>query len=122
MLVEFEKVMQEAGVGRRRWFHGFRMELIIWHQESGAPAGFQICYTRESSGVENALTWRPETGFSHAVVDSGDARPDKNMTPVLIQGGEVPWSYVQAEFERESVGLAPELRNFVLGAFRRRSV
>ncbi len=119
MLVEFPNVKQESGSSRRRWFQGDSMELIVWYDRTGQPTGFQICYLGPDR-QERALTWRPDRGFTHAQVDGGDARPDKNMTPILLKDGAVPWSLVQVEFERSSAGLETGLREFVLGAFRER--
>ena len=119
MLVEFQNVKQEGGANRRRWFQGDGMELIVWYGRAGRPTGFQICYLGPDR-QERALTWRSDRGFTHALVDGGDARPDKNMTPILLKDGAVPWALVQGEFERCSAGLEPALRDFVLGAFQGR--
>ena len=120
MLVEFHQVKQEGGANRRRWFQGDGLELIVWYGQSGPPVGFQLCY-QGTDRRERALTWRPGQGFTHAQVDSGDTRPDKNMTPILVKDGAVPWALVQGEFERCSAGLEPALRDFVLGAFQERA-
>lgn len=95
------------------------MELIVWSGQNGQATGFQLCYLGPDR-QERALTWRPGRGFTHALVDGGDSRPDKNMTPILVKDGAVPWLLVQREFERRSADLEAGLREFVLNAFQER--
>jgi hypothetical protein len=117
MLTESPNVMQERNTDiRRRWFQDDEMDLIVWYRPEGLPEGFQLCYRAEDGG-ERALTWRPPHGFSHARVDSGDARPDKNMTPILLADGPVPWTRVKAEFNQRAGELESAVRTLVLGAF-----
>lgn len=120
MLVELTNVKQESGVVRRRWFQGDGMELIVWYDRADVTQGYQICYLAKD-GKERALTWRPDFGFTHAEVKSGDTRPDKNMTPILVKDGAVPWSLVQDEFVRRSGELEPAIRNYVLGTLAGRA-
>jgi hypothetical protein len=88
------------------------MELIVWLDAAGRPDGFQICYMG-SLREEHALTWRRQAGFTHNRVDSGDTRPDKNLTPILVPDGEVPWESLRSEFAASCDGLEPALRDFV---------
>jgi hypothetical protein len=112
MLEEFNRVRQEPGAGRRRWFQGSGLELIVWVDAAGGIEGFQICY--QGAGFqEHALTWRPGSGFSHARVDTGDTRPDKNLTPILVPHGDVPWEKLRSDFAADSARLEPALRDFV---------
>ena len=120
MLVELLNVKQEGGATRRRWFQDDGMELILWFGGTGAPEGFQICYAAPDR-KEHALTWRPDQGFTHEEVKSGGTRPDKNMTPILVKDGAVPWELVQSEFERRSTRLDPAVRVYVLGVLRGRA-
>jgi hypothetical protein len=120
MLSEFSQVKQEGGPGHRRWFQADGLELIVWYDRNRAPEGFQLCY-QASGRKERALTWRPGQGFSHAVVESGDTRPDKNMTPILMPDGPVPWVQVEAQFREHSEALEPALRDYVLAAFNGRA-
>lgn len=112
VLEEFNHVRQEPGAGRRRWFQGGGLELIVWLDAAGRTEGFQICYPGEMKR-EHALTWRERGGFSHARVDAGDTRPDKNLTPILVQDGAVPWAMLRAEFAEGSAKLDAALREFV---------
>ncbi|MBI2510908.1 MAG: hypothetical protein HYV96_02925 [Opitutae bacterium] len=120
VLAEFKQVKQEASGGRRRWFEDEAMELIVWYRGDGAVDGFQLCYPG-ADRRERALTWRTVGGFSHALVDSGDTRPDKNLTPVLTPDGVVPWAKIETEFGARAAELEPELREFVAGHLRRRN-
>lgn len=112
MLVEFTQVKQEAA-GRRRWFEDDGMELIVWYGAEGRANGFQLCYERR--GQEHALTWQEGRGFSHARVDAGDSRPEKNLTPVLVPGGDVPWRELREDFARRAQKLDSSVREFVVG-------
>jgi hypothetical protein len=111
VLHEIKNVKQERGAGRRRWFEADDLELVVWHDTSGHLTGFQLCY--DLGQGEHALTWRPGTGFSHAVVDSGDATPLKNQSPVLTPDGDVPWQEIARLFDAQSESLEPKLRQLV---------
>ncbi len=120
MLSEFRQVKQEGGPGHRRWFQADGLELIVWYDHERRPEGFQLCY-EASDQKERALTWRPGAGFNHAWVESGDSRPDKNMTPILVPDGAVPWALVESRFEQHSAGLEPALRDYVRAALNGRT-
>lgn len=117
MLQEFTTVKQEPGAHGRRWFQAAGWDLIVWLDAQQQPTGFQICYI-DALRREHALTWRPETGFTHARVDGGDTRPDKNLTPVLVSAGPVAWEKLSRDFETRSAQVDPALRDFVLGRLR----
>lgn len=113
MLQELNNVKQEPGAkGSRRWFQGEGLELILWLDPVGAPEGFQICYLGDGRR-EHALTWRRTGGFTHNRVDTGDTRPDKNLTPILVPDGAVPWEQLRRDFAGSGAGLEPALRDFV---------
>lgn len=118
VLEEFKQVKQEPGAGRRRWFSDDGLELILWFGAAEQPEGFQLCY--ETGPHEHALTWRTDRGFTHARVDTGDTRPDKNLTPVLTQDGAVPWEWIQTNFAARSGAVPAALRAFVLQHLRDR--
>ena len=92
------------------------MDLIVWYDAANQPEGYQICY-RGDDRRERALTWHTGQGFSHARVDAGDTRPDKNLTPILVKDGAVPWERVRAEFSERAASLEPGLRDWVLKTF-----
>ena len=69
----------------------------------------------------SGLTWRPGPGFSHARVDAGDTRPDKNLTPILVKDGAVPWERVRTEFAGRAAKLEHAVRDWVLATFPRQT-
>jgi len=111
VLVEFKNVRQESGKGLRRWFEGGLYELVVWYRPDGSVEGFQILYRQEQN--ERALTWRETEGFKHSRVDNGTGSPLKNLTPILLPNGSIPWPHVLQEFDDNSATLEPELRTFV---------
>jgi hypothetical protein len=111
VLREITNLKQESGAGRRRWFESDGFDLVVWLGTNEAVTGFQICY--DFGRGEHALTWRCESGFAHHAVDTGDATPFKNETPVLIPVGAVPWRDVADLFARRGEALEPALRLLV---------
>jgi len=113
MLEEYKLARQEPGAGLRRWFQGSGFELIVWLGADLRVKGFQLCY-EGAAGQEHALTWREQHGFSHARVDTGDNRPDKDLTPILVvDDGGVPWAKLREDFATDGLGLDPELAAFI---------
>jgi hypothetical protein len=111
VLVEYKNVRQEPGKGSRRWFEDGVYELVVWYLPDGSVEGFQIHYNNKMA--ERALTWREAEGFTHSWVDSGTASPLKNLAPILLPDGSIPWQEVLAEFDGSSAALEPGLRAFV---------
>lgn len=111
MLVEYKNVRQEPGKGLRRWFEGNLFELVVWYRPDRTVEGFQILYRHK--GRERALTWREGGGFSHSRVDNGTESPLKNLTPILLPNGSIPWPDVLREFDESSGTLEPDLRALV---------
>jgi hypothetical protein len=111
-LIEFEDVRQIPGEPRRRWFTCEDLELVVWCDESAGPIGFQLCY--KNGGSEYALTWNPDRGFSHKIVDDGEQRPGKHKaTPILVAGAPVSASLIRERFALVSVGLPVQIAEFV---------
>ncbi len=111
MLVEYKNVRQEPGKGLRRWFEGNLYELVVWYRPDRTVEGFQILYRLNIA--ERALTWRVDAGFRHSRVDDGTGSPFKNLSPLLLPNGEIPWPQVLRDFDASSGSLEPELRGFV---------
>lgn len=110
---------QERGPGRRRWFEAEALELVVWFDAEGKRAtGFQVGY--DFGGGERALTWREGEGFTHSIVDTGDADPLRNETPVLRPEPNVPWSEIARAFEACSGELESGLRELVQEKLRAR--
>lgn len=112
MLREIVPVRQVSGEPRRRWFMSVDLELITWHEASGALIGFQLCYNRQSD--EHAITWRHDCGFVHDSVDSGESEPDANRTPVLLADGAFDAARVSEFFHEASAALEADLRDQIL--------
>ncbi len=111
MLIEYKGVKQEAGKGSRRWFEDESYELVVWYMPDGTVEGFQILYYGKVA--ERALTWRRGEGFAHSRIDNGTESPMKNLAPILLPNGKVPWPQVVREFDESSSGLEPDLREFI---------
>lgn len=109
---EFKGVRQEPN-GRRRWFEAAQMELVVWLEAGEALAGFQLIYATPDG--ERALTWRRGAGFSPSRVDAGDSEVTKNLSPILVPDGSVPWAQIEERFRAQAHSLEPEVREFVLG-------
>ncbi len=111
VLVEFKNVRQEPGSGQRRWFEGDLYELVVWYRPDRTVEGFQILYVGDND--ERALTWREGQGFQHSRVDDGTTSPWKNLAPILLPDGSIPWPRVRREFDENSGSLEPELRSLI---------
>jgi hypothetical protein len=96
----------------RRWFSNDDFDLVVWFDDVGAIAGFQLCYDR--SKVERALTWNTVDGYRHFRVDTGEATPLKNLTPLLVSSPEFPKDRVIAGFVEAANALEPTIRSFVI--------
>lgn len=116
MLREFTHLKQEASPGFRRWFESDGFDLVVWYASSGDVTGFQICY--DFGQGEHAFTWRKSDGWSHHAIDSGDRTPLRDLTPILIPDGAVPWPMLRAVFAERSRELDPGLRELVGATLR----
>lgn len=96
----------------RRWISDDYFDLIVWYEPGGAIHGFQLCY--DKSGHERALTWMRDRGFRHTGIDSGEACPNANRTPILVAGGAFPAAQVREEFMARGKQLPAEIRDLVL--------
>lgn len=114
---EIRAVRQIPGEAMRRWFMCDTMELIVWVDDAGGPAGFQLCY--DKGGIERALTWREGAGYSHRRVDPGEgAGMPFKAAPVLGANYWLRPHAVLAAFEAASLGLPPDVAGFVVRKLR----
>jgi hypothetical protein len=119
-LIEFENVRQIPGEPRRRWFTCKDLELVVWCDALGGPSGFQLCYN--SGGSEYAVTWKPDCGFSHKIIDDGEQRPGKyKATPILVADAPAPAKLISERFAQVSAGLPVEFADFVRKKLRERA-
>ena len=97
---------------RRRWFSNEDFDLIVWLDDLGAITGFELSYDR--SKVERAVTWTSIRGCQHFRVDTGEATPLKNLTPILISDGDFSKGRVIAAFAEAAKALEPTIQAFVV--------
>ena len=96
----------------RRWIADDYFDLIVWYEADDTIHGFQLCY--DKPGRERALTWTRADGFRHTAIDSGEARPTANRTPILIPDGMFPAQDVRRELVARGAALPPEIRELVM--------
>jgi len=96
MLKEVKSTKSEKGQ-KRRWFSDDYFDLIVWSGNNGdGVTGFQLCYDKDE--MERAFSWSADTGTSHNRIDDGEASPFKNMTPILVPDGAVPYEELLRQF------------------------
>lgn len=118
MLIELRNARQIANEPARRWFTSPDMDLVVWLDQSGQPAGFQLCY--DKSQQEKALTWRGDGSLSHAVVDAGEPHDMKyKASPVLLRGSAADLAAIADGFRKEAGVLPPVITSFVLQVLAR---
>ncbi len=103
---------QVSGDPRRRWFFDDSMDLIVWVDEDSTILGFQLCY--EFMRDELAFTWTADSGYSNSRVDTGEASPEKNLSPILIRDRHFPKERVLKRFRSCSTDLDQGIRRQVL--------
>ena len=117
MLTEYSAVRQVLGERPRRWFHSLEEDLIVWYADDGSLFGFQLCYDTLKS--ERALTWLPNSGFSHNRVDDGEGPAlSYKRTPMLVPDGTFNASAMLSRFLRISESLPPDVIAFVSSKLR----
>ena len=118
MLREQENVSQHEGEPLRRWFYSKEMDLVVWVDEAGEPAGFQLSY--EVSPLERKiLTWIKARGYSHESLDEGEGRPFRyKMAPIAVPDGVFNQEEVLERFQAESKEIDNHVREFVARKLR----
>ena len=117
-LREVHAVQQVPGEPRRRWFSSTEIDLIVWLDAAGAPAGFQLCYGKPHA--ERALTWRGQ-GYVHAAVDTGEDEEGQayKRSPILVADGVFEARSVAERFDAASADVVPDgIREFVAERLR----
>jgi len=112
VLREIVNVRQLPGECSRRWFEDDCIDLIVWLDESGRIAGFQLCYDKFRN--EHALMWRCRSGFSHLRVDDGEQCSNRYKgTPVLRPNGAVNSSRIRDMFRQRNAAMDRHIADFV---------
>jgi hypothetical protein len=114
MLREILGVRQISGEQTRRWFTSDTMDLIVWIDDAGMPAGFQLCY--DKGDAEHAVTWKPLSGLSHLAVDDGESGGGLRYkaTPMLMPNGQIDASRIARLFTGAAHDLPHVIRDFVI--------
>jgi hypothetical protein len=116
-LGEVPMVRQISGEPHRRWFSSMAMDLIVWCDNAGTPRAFQLCYDKPHQ--ERALTWKPETGYSHDAVDDGESGGASfKCTPVLVADGYFDARRAARLFKRASKQMPSDIVQFVASKIR----
>lgn len=106
-------VRQIPGDRKRRWFSSNDFDLIVWLNDNGTFAGFELCY--DKTRTEHSLAWRPPAGFAHMTVDEGEHRPGRyKATPVLVPDGQFDAPRIYSAFAKESHSLPKDVAAYVL--------
>ena len=95
-----------------RWFSDDYFDLIVWHDDQRRITGFQLCYDKK--GDERAYTWKRNEPPVHERVDSGERSPLKNMAPILVPDGLVPYDELIKRFGEQAAEIDPAIRELVL--------
>ena len=103
---------------RRCWFASPDLDLIVWFDETNAPIAFQLCYDKRRA--ERALTWKPDVGFVHAAVDTGERRDRLayKATPILVEGGQVDLARATDLLAAARRRMPPAIAEFVTSKLR----
>ena len=96
----------------RRWFSDEYIDLIVWYGADRSISGFQLCY--DIQGIEHALTWEEGKGTNHHRIDSGEASPFKNMAPILVPDGAVPYDEIVRQFSERATGIDRAIYELVI--------
>jgi hypothetical protein len=112
-LLELKGIQQTANERRRRWFSSSDMDLIVWYNEGGSIAGFELYYDKNIR--EHVFIWRVESGLSHSAVDDGEQKPVLNYkeAPILIPDGHIDSNRIKNLFEGSCEKLPAEVVTLV---------
>lgn len=110
MLVENVDVRQVEGERVRRYFSDSDFDLIVWNDQDGLIAGFQLCYDKEHD--ERALTWKNGEGYMHDRVDAGEVI-GKAKTPILVADGVFPARQIADRFSAASTAIDQNIAQFI---------
>ena len=108
MLKELSKTQERDS----RWFSNDYFDLIVWYDKQGRATGFQLCYDKK--GDERAFTWKEHQLPTHERIDSGESSPYKNMAPILVPDGIVPYEELIKRFRAEAAEIDPAVFELVL--------
>ena len=103
---------QRRGEHRRRWFYSRDFELIVWIDDDGCVAEFQLAY--DKTAVPHALTWKFPDNFEHTGIDTGETHPLKPKgSPILVADGVFEPDRIAKAFRIASVEIPREFAELV---------
>ncbi len=112
---ELINARQIPGEGRRRWFYSDEFDLIVWLNEDGSFAGFELTYDKTTR--ERSIVWHPDEEFAHMAVDSGESQSGRpKSSPVLVPDSAFDAQRVYRAFLAESASLPSDIAALVLHA------
>jgi hypothetical protein len=113
MLVELPNARQFKNESYRRWFSDNYFDLIVWYDINKTTiVGFQLCY--DKFGIERAITWHKDKGFSHNRIDDGEAHFEHaKMSPILVSDGVFSKEAIGNKFKELSNGIDPKVVKLV---------
>lgn len=100
MLKEVKNIKQDSEVLNKRWFSDDYFDLIIWEDEKGEIATFQLCYDKNKN--EHAFYWVKGKEITHHKVDDGELSGRIKQTPLLLADGEFKILRILKEFKERS--------------------
>ena len=106
------KEISETKERGSRWFYSDYFDLIVWYDKDSRATGFQLCYDKK--GDERAFTWKEDQLPTHERIDSGESSPLKNMTPILVPDGLVPYEELLRRFRMDAADIDREVFSLVL--------
>lgn len=117
ILHEVLPARQIAGEARRRWFYSPSCDLVVWVNDDDSIAGFQFCYDKQDA--QHSLTWKPDDGFIHAAVDTGETHPlHPKATPLLAGKGAFDVARIESLFTRAAAQVPSEYVQCVVAKMR----
>ena len=113
VFIELKESQRITNKRQRRWFSSTDMDLIVWYDESGSLAGFELYYDKIVR--EHVFIWRAESGFSHLAVDDGEQKPvlEYKEAPIMVPDGHVDPNRIRNLFEGSCQNLPAELITLV---------
>lgn len=116
MLRELRTEKRVAGELKKRWFMSDLQDLVVWQDEDGGIAAFQLSYGKYHA--ERTIYWKRESGFTHLRVDDERCAGMAPATPLLVADGVCDSAAVAAQFCALSAELPADIAGFVLEKVR----
>jgi hypothetical protein len=111
-------VKQIPGEPRRRWFEDNYFDLIVWENELGQIAEFQLCYDKLHN--QRSLIWKEQIGYMHNKVDDGENKPGRyKATPILIDDGVFDFVTIAEKFKYKSKDIDTKVSTFVFNKIKK---